>query len=151
MDLISGFYFIRMALGHEKYMAFRNMFDLYEYIVMPFGLTNAPATVKREINRILRPLLELESVIKTDIHIDDNEAIVVVANIVVILIGTKGSLEKHHKQVSKVFQCLMDSHTCIEIDKCVFDISETIFRWFVVSGKALRMDLGKAKAIVNWP
>jgi len=76
---------------------------------------------------------------------------VVVAYVDNILIATKGSLEKHHKQVSKVFQLLMDNHMCIEIDKCVFDISETTFLGFMVSGTGLRMDPDKAKAIVELP
>jgi len=127
VDLKSGFYLIRKALGHEKYTAFRTKFGLYKYLVMPFGLCNAPATFQREINRILRPLLGIELVIKTDVHIDDDEGIVVVAYIDDILIATKGSLEKHHRQVSKVFQLLMDNNMCIKIDKCVFDETETAF------------------------
>jgi hypothetical protein len=151
VDLKSGFYLIRMALGHEKYTAFRTKFGLYEYLVMPFGLCNAPATFQREINRILRPLLGIELVIKTDLHIDKDEGMVVVAYIDDILIATKGSLEKHHRQVSKVFQLLMDNHMCIEIDKCVFDVSETVFLGFMVSGAALLMHPDKARAIVDWP
>jgi hypothetical protein len=73
VDLKSGFYLMRMALGLEKYMAFRSKFGLYGYLVMPFGLYNAPATFQREINRILQPLLKMELIIKTEIHIDDNE------------------------------------------------------------------------------
>jgi hypothetical protein len=133
IDLKSGFYLIRMALGHEKYTAFRTKFGLYEYLVMPFGLCNAPATFQREINRILRPLLGLELVIRTDIHVGDDEGMVVVAYIDNILIATKGSIEKHHKQVSKVFQLLMDNHLCVEIDKCVFDTTKTPFLGFIVS------------------
>ena len=72
VDMKSGFYLIRMALGHEKYTACHTKFGLYEYLVMPFGLCNAPATFQRDINRILRPLLGLELVIKTDIHIDED-------------------------------------------------------------------------------
>jgi len=109
VDLKSGFYLIRMALGHEKYTAFHTKFSLYEYMVMPFGLSNAPATCQREINRILRPLLGMELVIKTDVHIDKDDGMVVVAYIDDTLIATKGSLETHHKQVSKVFQLLMDT------------------------------------------
>jgi transcription elongation factor len=56
-------------------------------------------------------------VTKTYVHIDEDNGIVVVAYIVDIIIATKGSMEKHHKQVSKVFQLLMDNQTCITIDK----------------------------------
>jgi len=151
VDLKSGFYLIRMVLGHEKYTAYPTKFGLYEYLVMPFELCNAPATFQREINRILRPVLGLELVIKTDIHVDEDEGMVLVAYIDDILIATKGSLEKHHKQVSKVFQLLMDNTMCIEIDKCVFDTTETAFLGFIVSGTGLRMDPEKPRAIVDWP
>jgi len=151
IDLKSGFHLIRMALGHEKFTAFQTKFGLYEYLVMPFGLCNAPATFQREINRILRPFLGLELVIKTDIHVDEDEGMVVVAYIDDILIATKGSLDKHQKQVSNVFQLLMDNNMCIEIDKCVFDAQEMTFLGFVVSGSGLQMDPEKARAIVDWP
>jgi hypothetical protein len=151
VNLKSGFYLIRMALGHEKYTAFCTKFGLDKYLVMPFGLCNAPATFKREINRILRPLLGLKLVIKTEEFIDEDNGIVVVAYIDDILIATKGSLEKHHRQVSKVFQLLIDNNLCIEIDKCIFDAEQTQFLGFIVNGSDLRMDPEKAQAIVNWP
>jgi len=75
---------------------------------------------------------------------------VVVAYIDDILIATKGSLEKHHKQVSKVFQLLMDNHTCIEIDKCIFEALETAFLGIMVSGSGLRRDREIARAITDW-
>jgi hypothetical protein len=103
----SGFHLIRMPLGHEKFTAFRTRFGLFEYLVMPFGLPNAPATFQREINRILHSVLGIELVIRT--YIDD------------INIATKGSIKKHHRQVSKVFQLLMDNNMCVEINKCEFD------------------------------
>jgi len=140
-----------MALGHEKYTAFRTKFGLYEYLVMPFGLCNTHAMFQREINRILRPLLGLELVIRTDVHIDEDDRMVVVAYIDDILIATKGSLQKHHQQVSKVFQLLMDNQMCIEIDKCVFDGVETPLLGYMVSGSGLRMDPEKARAITDCP
>jgi len=91
----AGFPLMRMALGHEKYTAFRTKFGLFEYLVMPFGLTNAPATFQREVNRILRPVLGIELVINTKIDIDEDEGMVVVAYIDDILIATKGSIHKY--------------------------------------------------------
>jgi hypothetical protein len=140
-----------MTLGHEKYTAFCTKFGLYEYSVLPFALCNAPVTFQREINGILRPLLGLELVIKSDICVDEDEGMVVVAYIDIILIATKGSLEIHHRQVWKVFELLMDNHMCIEIDKCVFTATETAFLRFIVSGTGLSMDPEKERAIVDWP
>jgi hypothetical protein len=103
IDMKAGFHLMRMAMGHEKFTALRTMFELYEYMVMPFGSTNAPATFQREMNRILRPLLGIELVLDSKIAINEDGGMVVVVYIDDILKGTKGSLEKHHRQVSKVF------------------------------------------------
>jgi len=81
VDLKSGCYLIRMALGHGKYTTFSTKFGLYEYLVMPFRLCNVSATFQREINRILRPLLGFELVNKMDVRIDEDEGMVVVAYI----------------------------------------------------------------------
>jgi hypothetical protein len=121
MDMQAGFHLMCMAMGHEKFTAFWRKFGQYEYMVMPFGLTNTPATFQREINRILRPLLGMELVIESKVAIDDNGGMVVVAYIDDVLIATKGSLEKHHKPVSIVFQLPMDHHMCGKNDKCIFD------------------------------
>jgi hypothetical protein len=139
-----------MALGHEQYAAFRTKFGLYKYLVMPFGLCNALATFQKEINRILRPLLGLEQVIQTDVHVDEDQGMVVVVYLDDVLIASKGSFQKDHRQVSKVFPHLMDNHMCIEIEKCVFDGTETAFLGRIVGGTALSMDPDKARAIVDW-
>jgi hypothetical protein len=90
-------------------------------------------------------------VINRGIHINEDRGMVVVAYIDDILIATKGSLEKHEQQVSKVFQLLMDNKMCVEIDKCIFSQKESTFLGFIVSGQGLRMDPEKVKAIVDWP
>jgi len=151
VDLKAGFHLIRMMLGHEKFTAFRTKFGLFEYMVMPFGLTNAPATFQREINRILRPVLEIELVNNHTIHTDKDEGMVVVAYINNIIIATKGSREKHRRQVGKVFDVLLENQMCVELDKCVFEQTEASFLGFIVSGKTIQMDPAKAQDIVDWP
>jgi hypothetical protein len=66
-----------------------------------------------------------------------------------ILIPTNGSLEKHHKQVSKVFQLLMDNNMYTEINKCIFDANGVPLFGFRVIGFGVRMDPVKAEAIVH--
>jgi len=151
IDLKNGFHLIRMALGHEKYSAFHTKFGLYEYMVMPFGLTNAPATFQREINRILRPLLGIELVINTEINIDEDEGMVVVAYIDDISFATKGLLAKNQKDVGKVFDLVLENDMCDKIDKCVFDETSVSFLEFIVAGNTIRMHRVNAKAIVDWP
>jgi hypothetical protein len=120
-------------------------------MVMPFGLTNALETFQREINRILSPVLGIELVINHTTHIDKDEGMVVVAYMDNIIIATKGSVEKHRRQVGKVFYHSLENQMCVEIDKCVFKQTEPSFLGFSVSGQSVRMDPAKAQGIVNWP
>jgi len=140
VDMQAGFHLMPMALGNENFTAFRTKFGLYEYMLMPFWLTNAPATLPGEINRMIWPFLGIELVINTKIDIDKCEGLVDLAYIDDILIATKGSIGKHQKQVSKVFQLLMDNNMCIEIEKCIFDAKEVPFLGLIVSGQGLKMD-----------
>jgi hypothetical protein len=92
----------------------------------------------------------MELVINAQVAINNDRGKVVVAYIDDILIATMGSLENHHKQVSRVFQLLMDNHVCIEIEKYIFNAKEVPFLGFLVSGSGLWMDPDKAIAIVTW-
>jgi hypothetical protein len=69
----------------------------------------------------------MELVFDSKVAIDEDGGMVVVVYSDVILIATKGSLDKHHRQVSKVFQLLMDNHMYVEIEKCVFDAKAVPF------------------------
>jgi len=69
----------------------------------------------------------MELVINTREEHHNDGRMVVVADIDDILIATKGSINKHHTQVGKVFQLLMENSMCVEIDKCIFDTQEVPF------------------------
>jgi hypothetical protein len=49
IDMKAGFQLLRMAMGHEKFTAFRTKLGLYEYMVMPFGLTNSQQHFKERL------------------------------------------------------------------------------------------------------
>jgi len=147
----SGFHWIWMVLRHKSFTAFTTKFWIYEYMVTHSGLANVPATFLRDINQIRGPGLGIELVVHTKIELDKDDWMVVITYIDNIMIATRGSIEKHLRQVSKVFQITMDSNMCNRMEKCIFDAVDARLVGFMVSGKGLRMDPDKSKAIVNRP
>lgn len=81
--------------------------------------------------------------ITTDIHIDEDEPMLVVAYIDDILIATKGYLEKHHTEILKVFQLLINNHRYIEMDKYIVDVTKTGLLRFIFSGSGSSIDQEK--------
>lgn len=57
IDLFSGYHQISMNPDDIEKTAFTTKFDNYNFKMISFGLTNAPASFKREMNRILLPLI----------------------------------------------------------------------------------------------
>jgi len=45
----------------------------------------------------------------------------------------------------------MDNHRCIEIDNCVFNVTDTLFLGYIVRSMGLSMEPETARAIVDWP
>ena len=86
VDVVSAFYQIRMAKGHEFKTAFRTRFGSFEWLVCPFGLSGAPATFQRYINSLLRG------------HLDDFAS----AYIDDMIIYLSGSREDHFRKVRTV-------------------------------------------------
>jgi hypothetical protein len=77
VDVVSAFWKIRMAKGHEHKTAFRTRYGLFEWLVTPFGLAGAPASFQRYINKVLREYL-------------DDFALAYIDDILIFLSGLKG-------------------------------------------------------------
>ena len=66
LDLMSGYWQIRVAEKDIPKMAFNTRYEKYEFLVMPFGLMNAPAMFQTLIDNVLHPFLDKFVVVYLD-------------------------------------------------------------------------------------
>ena len=65
-----------------------------------------------------------------------------------ILIYSK-TQKKHRQHVKMILDRLRDADLQIDIQKCKFDVEETVFLEVIVSEQDLHMNFIKVKAIIN--
>ena len=122
-----------MAPESEDLTTFVTTLGTYKYRVLPFGLTNGLASFQQYINDVLFEYLDDFC----QAYLDN------------ILIYSKKRKE-HREHVAKVLRKLRDAGLQVDVKKCEFDVTETVFLGVIVSGQGLRMDPRKVKAMVDW-
>lgn len=132
LDLMSGYFQIRMQPEHEERTAFVTPFGQYQWKVMPFGVTNGPATFQRFMNEVL------EDCPNSLVYLDD------------ILIHSE-SKEKHEKDIKRVLNKLREHKLIAKQSKCEFFKNELEFLGFTISDKGIAPNNAKVETIQNWP
>ena len=133
LDIVAAFNRLRVAHGEEWKTAFRTRYGLYEYLVMPFGLCGAPSSFQEYINDVLREYLD----IFCTAYIDD-------------ILLYSNSLKEHKDHVRKVLMALQKAGLQLDISKCEFHVTETIYLGLIISKDGIRMDPKKIETIQNW-
>ncbi|XP_066964237.1 uncharacterized protein [Macrobrachium rosenbergii] len=101
IDLLKGYYQIKLTERAKEASAFITPFGLFEYNVLPFGLTNAPATFQRTMQDIIRGLPHVY------VYLDD------------IVIATT-TWEEHLRILTSLFERLREAHLTINLAKSSF-------------------------------
>ena len=134
LDLLSGYWQVRIAAGNIPKTAFNTRYGKYEFLVMPFGLTNAPSTFQMLMNQVLRPYLDKFVLV----YLDD---VMIYSN----------SLEEHKEHLRLVLQALKENNLYCKPKKCVFNKPEVEFCGHIVGNGVVKVLDQKVKIINDWP
>ena len=134
IDLLSGYYQIRIDSNAIPYTAFNCRYGHFEWLVMPFGLCNAPATFSRWINQILGPELDVCAVA----YLDD----------ILIYSATE---EQHLLDVEMLLSRLDAAGAFMNLDKSFFHKEKIEFLGHNVDCNGITPNNSLVEAVANWP
>ncbi len=122
-----------MHLDSKNYINFITALKAYKYKVLSFELTNESIFFQQYMNDILWDFL--------------NDFCQVYLNDILIYSKTR---KKHRDHVKLVLSRLRKAELQMNIQKCKFNVKETVFLEVIVSEQDLCMNSSKMIIIVNW-
>jgi len=134
LDLVKGYYQLKMNLNSTKYTAFTTPSGHYEFARMPFGLCGAPFSFQAALHNILSD----EDRQTCFIYLDD------------IIIFGKNRFE-HDKNLIKILNKLNSAGIKLSKNKCNFSTTSVKYLGHKISSKGIETDTAKTEQIKNWP
>ena len=132
MDLMKGYYQIRLTDRAQAVSAFTIPFGLFEYHVLPFGMTNAPATFQRVMQEVIRGLPNVY------VYLDD-------------LVIATDTWEEHLFLLEELFKRLKAANLTINLGKSSFGRGQVKYLGHIVgSGSVMPKDTN-IKSIKEFP
>ena len=122
-----------MHLNSENLITFITALSFYKYWVLLFELTNSSSFFQQYINDTLWDYLNDFC----QVYLND------------ILIYSK-TCKKHQTHIKLILQCFCEAELQVNIQKCKFDVTKTVFLDVIISEKGLHMNLNKIKAVTDW-
>ncbi|XP_010260188.1 PREDICTED: uncharacterized protein K02A2.6-like [Nelumbo nucifera] len=134
LDLMSGYFQVRMSSANVEKTAFRTHHGHFEFLVMPFGLYNAPSTFQALMNEVFHSHLRKYVLV----FFDD------------ILVYSKTWVE-HIQHLRVVLKLLKQHRFFLKRSKCSFGEHQVLYLGHVISGQGVTVDSSKIQAINDWP
>ncbi len=122
-----------MHLNNKNYIIFITALKAYKYKMLSFKLTNKSIFFQQYMNDVLWDFLNNFC----QVYLDD------------ILIYSK-TRKKHKDHIKLVLSQLRKAELQMNIQKCKFDVKETVFLEVIVSELNLHMNFSKVTVIVSW-
>lgn len=143
LDLLSGFYQVRMRAGDVAKTGFVTPYGNFEFKVMPMGLCGAPSTFQYLMDSVFRkPMMvggvSLPAEALVAIYLDD---ICVFSN----------SMEEHVLHLKAVLARLREHKLYVKPTKCMWAQTEIDFLGHNVSSQGMSVNPDRAKALQDWP
>ncbi len=133
LNIISAFNKLQMHFNSKNYITFITALEAYKYKMLSFELTNESISFQQYMNDVLWDFLNDFC----QVYLDD------------ILIYSK--MRKKYKDHIKLVLCwLRKAELQMNIQKCKFNVKETVFLEVIVSEQDLCMNLSKMIIIINW-
>ncbi len=133
LNIILAFNKLWMHFDNENYITFITALEAYKYKMLSFKLTNELIFFQQYMNDVLWNFLNDFC----QVYLDD------------ILIYSK-MRKKHRNHVKLVLSQLRKAELQMNIQKCKFNVEETVFLKVIVLKLDLRMNSSKVKVIVSW-
>ena len=134
IDLMQGYYQIRIRQEDCEKTAFKTPIGLFEFKVLPFGLSNAPAIFQSMMNKIFAKQIG-KSVL---VYLDD------------IMVFSR-SAEEHLKHLREVLDILREKQFVCRLHKCQFNLTEVKYLGHIVSHEGVRPNPAKSVKVNEWP
>ncbi|KAJ9514002.1 hypothetical protein QJQ45_021113 [Haematococcus lacustris] len=134
LDLQSGYHQIRITEEDVPRTAFLTPMGQFQFKVLCFGLTNAPATFKRMMNNVFKPLI--------------NECVLVYIDDILVMSNTP---EEHVQHLRQVLQLMRENKFYAKLAKCEFNKTQLAFLGHIVGSKGIAVDPAKVQVVKEWP
>lgn len=134
LDLVTGYYQLRMKEEDIPKTAFRTHIGLYQWRVLSLGLANAPSTFQSAMNEIFADYIGKF----VCVYLDD------------ILVYSR-TPEEHLEHLECVLKRLADNQLYLKLKKCTFNQPEIKFLGHIVGKGGVRPDPAKVAAVQQWP
>ncbi|XP_078250227.1 uncharacterized protein LOC144589461 [Pogona vitticeps] len=133
LDLVKGYWQLRIDPRDQEKTAFCSPFGLYEFQVLSFGLRNAPATFQRLMDQTLAGLSDFTVAYIDDIGIFSN------------------TWEDHLIHLELVLQRLSAAGLTVKASKCQLGSPEIKYLGHMVGGGMIKPLEAKIEAVRDWP